>query len=205
ALTAAARAISRDYPSLIVTPRLGDFTTGESPAGATDRAPQVGFFPGSTIGNFAPDAAVALMARIRGLLGAGASLIVGVDLAKDEATLTAAYDDAEGVTAAFNLNLLSRINRELGGDFDLAAFAHRAVWNRLEGRMEMHLEALRTHHAHAAARRFSFVRGETIHTENSYKYSEEGFADLAARAGWRVTSRWVSPTPGFAVFLLAGG
>ncbi len=209
ALSAAAKAISKDYPRLVVTPRLGDFTAGHSPAGQSphglgDDAPQVGFFPGSTIGNFAPDAAVALLARIRGLLGAGVVLIVGVDLAKDEATLTAAYDDAQGVTAAFNLNLLARINRELEGDFDLSTFAHRAVWNRLEGRMEMHLEALRTHRVHAAGRTFLFVRGETIHTENSYKYTEEGFADLAARAGWRVARRWVSPAPAFAIFLLVG-
>jgi len=205
ALTAAAKSISADYPRLIVTPRLGDFTAGHSPAGAADGAPQVGFFPGSTIGNFAPDAAVALMARIRGLLGAGAILIVGVDLVKDEATLTAAYDDAQGVTAAFNLNLLSRIDRELGGDFDPAAFAHRAVWNRLEGRMEMHLEALKTHQVRAAGQAFGFVAGETIHTENSYKYSEEGFATLAARAGWRVARQWTSAAPAFAVFLLAEG
>ena len=204
ALSAAAKSISKDYPRLIVTPRLGDFTAGHSPAGAADGAPQVGFFPGSTIGNFAPGAAVTLLARIRGLLGAGAVLIVGVDLAKDAATLTAAYDDAQGVTAAFNRNLLARINGELDGDFDLSAFAHRAVWNPLEGRMEMHLQAERSHRAHAAGRVFSFVRGETIHTENSYKYTEEGFTQLAARAGWDVARRWVSPAPVFAIFLLAG-
>jgi dimethylhistidine N-methyltransferase len=203
ALRAAAKSISKDYPHLVVTPRLGDFTAGHSPTGAVDGAPQVGFFPGSTVGNFAPDAAVALMARIGGLLGPGAVLIVGVDLVKDEATLTAAYDDAQGVTAAFNLNLLARINRELDGDFDLAAFAHRAVWNWPESRMEMHLEALKTHQARAAGRTFSFVAGETIHTENSYKYTQEGFSDLANRAGWAVASRWVSPRPAFAVFLLA--
>ncbi|MGI8840258.1 MAG: ergothioneine biosynthesis protein EgtB [Caulobacteraceae bacterium] len=209
ALAGAAAAISKDYPKLIVTPRLGDFTAGRSPAsrsdeGLGDDAPQVGFFPGSTIGNFAPDSAVALMRRIQGLLGPGAVLIVGVDLVKEATILAAAYDDAQGVTAAFDLNLLTRINRELAGDLDLAAFAHRAVWNRAEGRMEMHLEALKTHQAHAAGHAFSFVRGETIHTENSYKYTEEGFADLAARAGWRVARRWVSPTPAFAIFLLAG-
>jgi dimethylhistidine N-methyltransferase len=202
ALNAAAGALSRDYPALIVTPRVGDFTAARGLTGATDGSAQVGFFPGSTIGNFAPDAAVALMARIRGLLGGGGVFIVGVDLAKDEATLTAAYDDAQGVTAAFNLNLLARINRELDGDFDLSAFAHRAVWNRLEGRVEMHLQARHGHHVQAAGRTFSFVSGETIHTENSYKYTEEGFADLAARSGWRVTGRWTSPAPAFAVFLL---
>ncbi|MEO8926081.1 MAG: ergothioneine biosynthesis protein EgtB [Caulobacteraceae bacterium] len=202
ALNAAAGAISRDYPKLIVSPRLGDFTGPRELAGAADGTPQVGFFPGSTIGNFAPDAAVTLMAKVKTMLGAGGVFIVGVDLAKDEATLTAAYDDAQGVTAAFNLNLLARINRELDGDFDLAAFAHRAVWNPPEGRVEMHLQAQRSHQAHAAGRAFSFVRGETIHTENSYKYTEEGFADLAQRAGWRVARRWTSSAPAFAVFLL---
>ncbi|MGI9169112.1 MAG: L-histidine N(alpha)-methyltransferase [Caulobacteraceae bacterium] len=201
ALDAAAAAISADYPGLAVKPQLGDFTAPGGLAGLGGGR-KVGFFPGSTIGNFAPDAAVALMRRIAERLGEGGVFIVGVDLAKDEATLTAAYDDAQGITAAFDLNLLARINRELDGDFDLAAFAHRAIWNRLEGRVEMHLEALRTHAAHAAGRAFSFVRGETIHTENSYKYTPEGFADLAARAGWRAMRQWLGPAPAFAVFLL---
>jgi dimethylhistidine N-methyltransferase len=204
ALSAAARAISRDYPALIVTPRVGDFTAARGLGGAADGAPQVGFFPGSTIGNFAPDAAVALMGRIRGLLGPGAVFIVGVDLAKDEATLTAAYNDDQGVTAEFNLNLLTRINRELDGDFDPSGFAHQAVWNSLEGRVEMHLQARHGHDVHVAGHTFPFVRGETIHTENSYKYSEEGFAELAGRAGWRVAGRWTSPAPAFAIFLLNG-
>jgi len=204
ALSAAAAVIARDYPALIVTPRVGDFTAPRGFSGAVGGAPRVGFFPGSTIGNFAPDAAVGLMDRIRGLLGAGGVFIIGIDLAKDEATLTAAYNDAQGVTAAFNLNLLGRINRELGGTFDLSDFTHRAVWNELDGRVEMHLQARRSHHVQAAGRTFSLVRGETIHTENSYKYTEEGFADLAMRAGWRVAGRWTSPAPAFAVFLLKG-
>jgi dimethylhistidine N-methyltransferase len=203
ALAQAAAAVARDYPKLRVIPIASDFTTAKSLPGLDAAMACVGFFPGSTIGNFAPDEAVALMRRVRGLLGAGSLFIVGVDLIKDEATLTAAYDDAEAVTAAFNLNILARINRELGGDFDLDRFAHRAHWNRGESRMEMHLEVLGSHTAHAAGRAFDFVAGETIHTENSYKFTVEGFTRLAERAGWRRARHWVSPAPEFAVFLLA--
>ena len=203
ALNAAAEAIGRDYPGLAVTPLVGDFSAlGHLPV-LSHAQPNVGFFPGSTIGNFAPDEAVGLLKRVRGLLGSGATFIVGVDLAKDAETLIAAYDDAQGVTASFNLNILARINAELDGDFDLSAFAHRAVWNPMEGRVEMHLEALRGITARAAGRRFDFVEGETIHTENSYKYTEKRFADLAARGGWRVASLWTSPPPSFAVYELA--
>ena len=167
-------------------------------AAVADTGPRVGFFPGSTIGNFEPDAAVALMARTRRMLGAGASLHRGSGSCQGRRrdALPAAYNDRQGVTAAFNLNLLERINRELDGDFDLARFAHRAVWNPLEGRVEMHLEALTTHKVRAAGITASFVAGETIHTENSYKFSPEGFADLAARAGWRVEQQWVSSGSG---------
>ena len=200
ALQSAAAAIRRDYPRLIVTPTVGDFT--RMPNLDAGEGPLVGFFPGSTIGNFAPDEAVRLLRSLRTLLGPDGVFIVGVDLAKDEATLSAAYNDAQGVTAAFNLNVLARINRELHGDFDMTAFAHRAAWNRLEGRIEMHLEALRAQSVDAAGRRFDFVAGETIHTENSYKPSREGFEALAKRAGWRVLCFWQSDAPAFGVFLL---
>ena len=202
ALAAAAAAIRADYPHLAVTPLECDFTAISDLRGALGDTPRIGFFPGSTIGNFAPAEAVALLQRIRDLLGPQSLLLIGVDLAKDAATLEAAYDDAQGVTAAFNLNLLARINRELDGDLDLADFAHRAAWNRLEGRVEMHLEVLRSHQAHVAGRVFDFVAGETIHTENSYKFTVEGFSGLAARAGWKVRRTWVSPAPEFAVLLL---
>ncbi|MHB8529331.1 MAG: ergothioneine biosynthesis protein EgtB [Caulobacteraceae bacterium] len=205
ALGEAARAIARDYPHLKVTPLARDFAHArELPIEAAD-APHVGFFPGSTIGNFPPDEAVALMRRLNGLLGPESLFIVGVDLVKDERTLLAAYDDPAGVTAAFNLNLLARINRELDGDFDLRAFAHRAAWNAPEGRMEMHLEAIRGQTVRVADASFSFVAGETIHTENSYKFTREGFAALAGRAGWRVLRHWASSAPSFAIFLLEAG
>ncbi|MBS0411383.1 MAG: ergothioneine biosynthesis protein EgtB [Proteobacteria bacterium] len=202
ALEAAADAIRRDYPRLRVAPLERDFTAADSLGADLPAGPRLGFFPGSTIGNFAPAEAVALLGRIHTLLGEGSRLLIGVDLAKDATTLNAAYDDAAGVTAAFNLNILARINRELAGDFDLADFAHRAAWNRLEGRVEMHLEVLRSHRAHAAGVAFDFVAGETIHTENSYKFTVEGFRALAARAGWGVRRTWISPAPEFAVLLL---
>ena len=121
---------------------------------------------------------------------------------KDPATLVAAYDDAAGVTAAFNLNLLRRINRELGADFDLSRFAHRAVWNAAQSRIEMHLESLADQRVRVAGRTFRFAAGETLHTENSCKFTVEGFAALAARAGWSLEARWVSPEPAFAVVAL---
>jgi len=200
AVGAAAAAIARDYPSLRVTPVTADFTRTWGEVGRADGL--VGFFPGSTIGNFTPDEAAELMRGVRERLGPGGLFIVGLDLAKDGETLTAAYNDAAGVTAAFNLNLLARINRELGGDFDLTGFAHRAVWNRMEGRVEMHLESLRAQTVTVAGTRFRFVRGETIHTENSYKHTLEGFEALAQRAGWRVAKAWTSPAPSVALFLL---
>ncbi|KQW71408.1 methyltransferase [Phenylobacterium sp. Root77] len=201
ALDAAAEAIGRDYPALTVAPLVEDFTKALAlPDAAGD--PRIGFFPGSTIGNFTPAEVVAFLSGARRLLGEGAGFLVGIDLAKDEATLVAAYDDAQGVTAAFNLNLLTRINRELDGDFDLSAFQHQAVWNQDESRMEMHLVSLRDQFVSAAGRTFRFAAGESIHTENSYKFTVEGFQRLAAEAGWKLERRWESPAPSFAVVLL---
>ncbi|MFN3514678.1 MAG: ergothioneine biosynthesis protein EgtB [Phenylobacterium sp.] len=202
ALEAAAASIRASYPHLAVAPLVDDFTRAlRLPAAAAER-PRLGFFPGSTVGNFQPDEVIAFLAAARRLLGAGAGFLVGIDLAKDEATLVAAYDDAAGVTAAFNLNLLTRINRELDGDFDLSAFEHLAVWNPAESRMEMHLRSKIDQTATAAGRTFAFRAGETIHTENSYKFTVEGFAKLAEAAGWRLERSWESPEPRFAVVLL---
>lgn len=157
------------------------------------------YFPGSTIGNFSPDAAEAFLRRIADVCGRGGGLLIGVDLKKDPAVLEVAYDDEEGVTAAFNLNLLRRINRELGADFDLDAFAHRAFYNRDEGRIEMHLVSLRDQRVHLDGTSVAFEEGETIHTENSYKYSLEGFARLAARAGFEVEQVWTDEQAWFSV------
>ena len=202
ALDEAAAAIRRDYPGLTVAPLLEDFTRAMALPSEAQGRPVTGFFPGSTIGNFTPEEAAEFLTQARGLLGAGARFLVGIDLVKDPATLVAAYDDAAGVTAAFNLNLLRRINRELGADFDLSRFAHRAVWNAAQSRIEMHLESLADQRVRVAGRTFRFAAGETLHTENSCKFTVEGFAALAARAGWSLEARWVSPEPAFAVVAL---
>ena len=202
ALTPAAEAIRAAFPAIEVAPLVGDFTQPiDLPAAAHGR-PRTGFFPGSTIGNFPPDEAVGFLTTARRLLGSGAQFLVGVDLVKDPAVLVAAYDDADGVTAAFNLNVLARINRELDGEIDLSQFDHRAVWNALECRMEMHLVSRADQVLIVGDLRFPIRAGETIHTENSYKFTEPGFADLAERAGWRVGDAWISQDPAFAVFLL---
>ncbi|HEX3407420.1 MAG TPA: ergothioneine biosynthesis protein EgtB [Caulobacteraceae bacterium] len=201
ALEAAAAAIRRDYPQLIVEPLARDFTrSGEAPAAAKGRR-RVGFFPGSTIGNFDPAEAVRLLAEARRLMGDDGLFILGADLVKEVRVMTAAYDDAAGVTAAFNKNLLTRINRELGGDFDLAAFDHRAVWNADDSRIEMHLVARTPQIVHVAGRAFDFAAGESLHTENSYKFTVEDVTGMAKRAGWRLIERWIGPPPAFAVFL----
>jgi dimethylhistidine N-methyltransferase len=202
ALTAAADALSRDYPRLTVAPLAEDFTRALQLPGAIAGLPVVGFFPGSTIGNFRPDEAEAFLVGARRLLGPGAAFLVGIDMVKPEATLVAAYDDRLGVTAAFNKNLLARMNRELGADFDLEAFDHKAVWNPDESRIEMHLVSLKDQEVHIAGRVFAFAAGETLHTENSYKFTLEGFGELAAKAGWRLERKWVSATPAFAIVLL---
>ena len=202
ALQAAAATLREDYPELAVAPLVEDFTKAiELPEGARGHTP-VGFFPGSTIGNFAPDEAEALLRQARTLLGEGSLFIVGADVAKDPAVLIPAYDDAQGVTAAFNRNVLVHINRELGGTFDPAAFAHRAVWNAKESRIEMHLESTRDQIVMVGDYGFRFAAGETIHTENSYKYPPQAFEMIARRAGWTVAQRWVSEEPAFAVYAL---
>jgi dimethylhistidine N-methyltransferase len=202
ALDAAAESIRRDYPRLEVAPMVDDFTTAlHLPEAATGR-PRTGFFPGSTIGNFRPEEAVAFLKTARQLLGRGAAFLIGLDVVKAPMVMVAAYDDEQGVTAAFNLNLLTRINRELDGDFDLDAFEHRAVWNPEESRMEMHLVSRKDQVARAAGRSFHFAAGETIHTENSYKFTIEGFEALAVQAGWILERSWVSPAPSFAIVRL---
>ena len=202
ALDEAAASLRRDYPDLTVAPLLDDFTRAITLPVAAQGRPVTGFFPGSTIGNFTPDEAQAFLAGARALLGAGSRFLVGIDVVKAEETLVAAYDDALGVTAAFNKNLLTRINRELGGDFDLDAFAHRAIWNARDSRMEMHLESLRDQQVRVAGRTFRFARGETIHTENSAKFTVERFAGLAEKAGWTLEASWLSAEPAFAVVSL---
>jgi dimethylhistidine N-methyltransferase len=163
----------------------------------------LGFFPGSTIGNLTDDEAVAFLARSRKTLGPNGKLLIGIDLVKDLATLTAAYDDSAGVTAAFNKNVLAHINRELGGAFDLDRFAHRAIWNASDHRIEMHLVSKVDQTVSVASRRFALRASETIHTENCHKYTVENFSRLAAEADWTIEKSWQSESPEFAVLLLA--
>ena len=202
ALDDAAAAIRLDYPKLVVAPLLEDFTRAIALPTAARGRPVTGFFPGSTIGNFTPDEARAFLAGAHRLLGPGARFLVGIDLVKPVAVLTAAYDDALGVTAAFNKNLLTRINRELGGDFEPDAFVHRAVWNAAESRIEMHLDSLKAQTVRVAGRSFRFARGETLHTENSHKFTVAGFANLAKSAGWNLEQTWLSDAPAFAMVSL---
>ena len=203
ALSAAAQAIRGEYPRLNVTPVLGDFTRNLKLPTVIDGRSIAGFFPGSTIGNFSPSAAVDFLRRARRLFGRGSKLVVGADLAKTPRVLVPAYDDAEGVTAAFNKNLLTRLNRELGANFDLGSFGHAAIWNAGESRIEMHLVSLVRQRVTLLGRSLDFAAGETIHTENSYKYSPVAFAGVAARAGWSVDRRWISDNPSFAIFALS--
>lgn len=202
ALDGAVERLGRAYPSLAVHPVVGDFTHAiDVPAAVLDR-PLVAFFPGSTIGNFTPDEAVALLRSVRMRLGPDAHFIVGADQVKDLDTLLAAYDDAGGVTAAFNRNVLLRIDRELGGDFDPEAFEHRAVWNPTFERIEMHLVSRVARQVTVAGQVFAFAAGESIHTENSHKFTPASFARLAEAGGWRVEREWISPAPAFGVFVL---
>lgn len=203
-LQAVAKALAADYPALEIAPLCGDMTAVEELPPAYAGRPKLGFFPGSTIGNFQPTQAVALLERIRRLVGPGGRLLIGIDLVKPLDQLLPAYDDAEGVTAAFNRNLLTRINRELKGDFAVDSFAHEARWNAADSRIEMHLVSRRPQHVAIAGRVFSFARGESIHTENSHKFTVGGFAALAAKAGWTMTHDWVSEAPAFAVIGLRG-
>jgi dimethylhistidine N-methyltransferase len=203
-LEAAASRVASAFPGLRVRPVVADFTRPFELAGRADGGVRLlGFFPGSTIGNFEPDDAVTFLRRTRSTLGGGAYMLLGVDLIKEVGLLEAAYDDSAGVTAAFNLNLLARLNRELGADFDLSSFSHRAVWNAERERIEMHLVARRMQTVSVAGRRFRFASGETIHTENSHKYRPERLRTMAEGAGWRAAETWTDPDGLFSVWLLA--
>jgi dimethylhistidine N-methyltransferase len=202
ALRQATLRLKAAYPKLSVTPVAGDFTSEVTLPNALKGRPLVGFFPGSTIGNFTRAEAAAFLRTVRGLLGQGARLILGADIVKAEAVLVAAYDDTLGVTARFNKNLLVRINRELGGNFDLDAFDHLAVWNPEYERMEMHLVSRKDQIVKAAGHAFAFKAGERFHTENSHKFTPASLARLAADSGWRIERQWISPAPQFGIFSL---
>jgi dimethylhistidine N-methyltransferase len=201
-----ARALQGEYPGLQVRPLAADFTRPFElppplPLNGHGTAPRVGFFPGSSLGNFTPVEARGFLRRASALLRGG-GLLIGIDLVKDPAVLHAAYNDAQGVTAAFNLNLLARANRELGTDFDLAAFDHYAFYQPVHQRIEMHLVARHAQHVHLAGRRFDFAAGDSLHTEYSYKYTVEGFRALAAESGFAPEAVWCDPDRLFSVHWL---
>jgi dimethylhistidine N-methyltransferase len=194
--------LKSDWPALDVIPIAADFTKAFTLPDAVAARPRVGFFPGSTIGNFEPHEAASFLREAARILGPGSTLIVGADLIKDAAVLNRAYNDAAGVTAAFNLNLLIRINRELGANFNLANFRHHAFFNRERRRIEMHLVSLVRQTARVCGKSIDFRRGESIHTENSYKYSIELFTSLARGAGWEPSAAWVDDEQLFSVHAL---
>ena len=199
-LIEAAKEISEQHPGLTVLPVCADFTerfTLPEPDTPSDRS--VVWFPGSTIGNFGPGAARELLRGVAERCGEGGGLLIGVDLKKDPEVLERAYNDAQGVTAAFNKNILHRLNAELGSDFDPTAFEHRAFWNGDRGRIEMHLVSRKDQRVYLAGRPIDLEAGETIHTENSYKFSLEDFDALARDAGFDVEHVWTDPDDLFSV------
>lgn len=200
-LHASSAELARAFPGLPVMPVVGDFN-GPLELPSTVRAmPRLGFFPGSTIGNMEPGAAVDLLRAMRRLLGNGSMLLIGMDRVKDEGRLVAAYDDAAGVTADFNRNLVTRINRELDGDMPLDALTHRAIWNDEKARIEMHLEAIRPIRFRIGSHSFAMEAGETIHTESSHKYGQRDARLLLRAGGWEPQREWTDEEGLFSLML----
>ncbi len=203
ALEAAVAKIAARFSAIEVIPLHADYSAAyEIPTTFQPARRRVAYFPGSTIGNFDPQQASEFLVEVAAVCGPGGGLLIGVDLEKDITVLERAYDDAAGVTAEFNLNLLRRFNRELGANFDLEAFQHRAFYDPDKARIEMHLVSLRDQVVEVAGEAFAFSAGDTIHTENSYKYSRERFAQLASSAGFDVERVWVDPQELFSVQFL---
>ena len=201
-LKAQADALRRDFPDLDVYPVTADFTAPFALPDPVQAMPKVGFFPGSTLGNFEPHEACSFLRSAREILGQGAQMVIGVDLEKDERALYDAYNDKAGVTARFNLNVLHRINRELSGNFDLSAFTHRAIYNRDRHRIELHLISRKAQTVRVLGHSFTFRAGESIHTENSYKYSLDRFNALAQGSGWTPRQSWTDGAGLFSVHAL---
>ncbi|RIX32418.1 L-histidine N(alpha)-methyltransferase [Sphingomonas edaphi] len=193
--------VDRRFPDIAVHPVEADFTKPVDLPKEIDGLPRLGFFPGSTIGNFVPRSATDLLRHFRDILGTGAKLLIGMDRVKPVERLIAAYDDPEGVTAKFNLNLLRRINRELEADIPVEDFAHEARWNDMLGRVEMHLVARSNVEFMIDRKRFAFAAGETIHTENSHKYGPRGARLLLLAGGWTPLAEWTDDHQDFALIL----
>ena len=203
ALAQCADQLAEAYPRVRIEAICADYTRGlqlPEPAGIRAKR-RVIYFPGSTIGNFTPEEALQFLREARVVAGAGGAMLVGVDLKKDPARLHAAYNDAQGVTANFNLNLLERINRELDGTIPVEDFRHRAIWNDDRARIEMHLEAMRDAAFEVDGRDFSIAAGETIHTENSHKYGARDARILLRGGGWTPVKEWTDEEERFAVIL----
>nr|WP_260484489.1 L-histidine N(alpha)-methyltransferase [Sphingomicrobium flavum] len=197
----AAAGLMADHPDLAIDPIEADFTGPVDLPDEIRQMPRIGFFPGSTIGNFVPRSATDLLRHFRDILGDGAKLLIGMDRIKDVRRLIRAYDDEEGVTAAFNMNLITRINRELDGTIPDGAFAHEARWNEMLGRIEMHLVATRDVDFTVEGEPFHFAKGATIHTENSHKYGPRAARTLLLAGGWTPTHEWTDPDDDFALIL----
>ncbi len=203
-LASTAARLSRSYPQIEILPVCADFTEDFAlPESRREPTHSAVFFPGSTIGNFEPHAALAILGQIADLCGRGGGLLIGIDLQKDVSTIEAAYNDASGVTADFNINLLERINRELAGEFDLELFAHQAIYDDLEDRIEISLVSRNRQSVSIGDHSFQFAEGEAIITEYSHKYTIDGFAKLAAQVGLTLRRSWTDPEQRFAVLHLA--
>ena len=200
-LRESAARVDEEFADIAVYPVEADFTREVSLPGEIDGMARLGFFPGSTIGNFVPRSATDLLRSFRDLLGIGALLLIGMDRVKPVERLVAAYDDPEGITAAFNLNLLERINRELDGTIAIDGFRHEARWNDILSRIEMHLVATRDVKFTIAGRDFAFARGSSIHTENSHKYGQRGARVLLLAGGWTPVAEWTDAAGDFAIIL----
>ena len=193
--------VDAQFPTIPVHPVEADFTKAVELPAVIAGMPRLGFFPGSTIGNFVPRSATDLLRHFRDILGVGSKLLIGMDRVKPVERLIAAYDDPQRVTAAFNLNLLERINRELGADIDIGAFEHQARWHDMNGRVEMHLVAARDTSFTIAGERFAFTKGASIHTENSHKYGPRGARMLLLAGGWTPIAEWTDEAGDFALIL----
>jgi dimethylhistidine N-methyltransferase len=200
-LRESAARVDEEFPGLKVFPVEADFTKPFALPDEVADLPKLGFFPGSTIGNFVPRSATDLLRHFRDILGTGARLLIGMDRVKPVERLIAAYDEPEGVTAEFNLNLLHRINRELGADIPVDAFRHEARWNDILSRIEMHLVATRDVEFAIEGRRFAFAEGSSIHTENSHKYGQRGGRVLLLAGGWTPLAEWNDAGGDFALIL----
>ncbi len=201
-LQSAAEDLHQLFPDIEIMPIVADLTAPyQLPQAFLDKHSKLGFFPGSTIGNFTAEIARRFLTHTREAMGSGAHLLISADLVKDKNILVRAYDDHEGVTPRFTLNLLTRMNRELGGNFDLSSFRHVAEFNEQMSRIEIHIESIADQIVTVAGKDFRFGRGDRIRTEYSYKYSESSFSDLLEEAGWRLERFWSDPNDWFGVFL----